>query len=108
MADEGKGLALAIFGIVAVIAIVGLVLLYAQARSVTGQGVSDYVGAFGRDSVRNLAWPGEGNPLWYQYGRDVPNEAQDFYYRAAFDPRWDNQGSAGAEVQAEPQGPSWR
>ncbi len=38
MADEGKGVALAILGVVAVIAVVGLVLLFLQAR-VTGKAI---------------------------------------------------------------------
>lgn len=49
MAEEGgKGVALAILGIVAVIAIVGLVLLFAQAK--TGQAAREYAfqgGQFG-------------------------------------------------------------
>ena len=65
MANEGKGIALVILGIVAVIAIVGLVLLFSQAKS-TGQaglGISRYppperiyTGQYGDYSGQNVPY----------------------------------------------------
>ncbi len=72
MADQHKGIALVILGIVAIIAVVGLVLLFMQGKSPTGEGV--YGGAIkqveypywiGRGVPRNIpgSIPGEGwNP----------------------------------------------
>ena len=66
MADEGKGLALAILGVVAVIAVVGLVLLFLQAR-VTGKA-TDQGGRFSVESTRLAGSPDfADNPqLWSQ------------------------------------------
>jgi hypothetical protein len=58
MAGEHKGIALVILGIVAVIAIVGLVLLFTQTKGPTGEGV--YGGA-----LKKVAYP-------YWTGRGVP------------------------------------
>src|SRR5574341_1000895 len=83
MADEHKGIALVILGIVAILAVVGLVLLFTQNKSATGQGI--YGGAIkgveypywvGRGVPRNLApqGPGQENPAWIPgttYGNDM-------------------------------------
>jgi hypothetical protein len=73
MADENKGVALAVLGIVAVLAIVGLVLLFTGAKQATGDVsvYGGYQGDFGRfvadptlqycteaDSLRGLCIPG--------------------------------------------------
>ena len=64
MADEHKGIALVILGIVAVIAVVGLVLLFVQSKDATGQGV--YGGAL--KQVQYPYWTGRGVP------RNVPEQ----------------------------------
>jgi hypothetical protein len=60
MADEHKGIALVILGIVAVLAIVGLVLLFTQnrAESATGEGI--YGGAI--KGIEYPLWTGRGVP----------------------------------------------
>ncbi|MBS3147261.1 hypothetical protein J4219_00080 [Candidatus Woesearchaeota archaeon] len=64
MADEQKSIALVILGIVAVIAVVGLVLLFVQGRNATGEGV--YGGAI--KQVEFPYWVGRGVP------RNIPGE----------------------------------
>jgi len=64
MADEHKSVALVILGIVAVIAIIGLVLLFVQGKAATGQGI--YGGAIKR--VEYPYWVGEGTP------RNIPGQ----------------------------------
>ena len=71
MADEHKGIALVILGIVAVIAIVGLVLLFTQAKGATGQGV--YGGAIKNQDFPN--WIGRGVPA--NIPGQVPGELWD-------------------------------
>jgi hypothetical protein len=66
MADEHKGIALVILGIVAVIAVVGLVLLFVQGKSATGEGV--YGGA-----LKKVAYP-------YWTGRGVPRNTPGVEY----------------------------
>ncbi len=58
MADEHKGIALVILGIVAILAIVGLVLLFTQNKSATGQGI--YGGAI--KGIEYPYWTGRGVP----------------------------------------------
>ena len=58
MADEHKGISLVILGIVAVIAVVGLVLLFTKAQSPTCEGI--YCGA-----MKQISFP-------YWVGRGVP------------------------------------
>src|SRR5574342_194589 len=58
MADEHKGIALVILGIVAVLAIVGLVLLFTQSKSATGEGI--YGGAI--KGIEYPNWVGRGVP----------------------------------------------
>ena len=58
MANENKGIALVILGIVAVIAIVGLILLFTQSKSATGQGI--YGGAI--KQIENPYWTARGVP----------------------------------------------
>ncbi len=59
MADERKGIALVILGIVAIIAIVGLVLLFTNAKKgATGQGI--YGGAM--KEISYPYWVGRGTP----------------------------------------------
>lgn len=57
MADEQKGIAMVILGIVAVIAVVGLVLLFTQSTA-TGQGI--YGGAI--KQIEYPDWVGRGVP----------------------------------------------
>lgn len=64
MADEHKGIALVILGIVAVLAIVGLVLLFTQSKSATGEGI--YGGAI--KGIEYPYWTGRGVP------RNIPGE----------------------------------
>ena len=64
MADEQKSIALVILGIVAVIAVVGLVLLFVQGKSATGEGV--YGGAI--KQVEFPYWVGRGTP------RNIPGD----------------------------------
>ncbi len=64
MAEGQKGIALVILGIVAVIAIVGLVLLFVQGKSATGEGV--YGGA-----LKQVPYP-------YWSGRGVPRNVPEF------------------------------
>lgn len=64
MANEHKGIALVILGIVAVIAIVGLVLMFVQGKSATGEGV--YGGA-----LKQVPYP-------YWTGRGVPRNVPEF------------------------------
>lgn len=69
MADEHKGIALVILGIVAVIAIVGLVLLFTgakQANEATGEGI--YGGA-----IKNVDFP-------YWVGRGTPRNVPEMQY----------------------------
>ncbi len=106
MADETKGVALAILGIVALIAVVGLVLLWMQART-TGQFASDpYQGQWGRIAYDNPNHNTEAN----QYTT---------YYRGAgVSTEWGNEGNYwdrsgrlsadSAESQAAPSSaPAW-
>lgn len=58
MANETRGIALVILGIVAVIAVVGLVLLFVQGKNATGEGI--YGGAI------------KGDPYPYWTKRGVP------------------------------------
>ncbi len=58
MADEHKGIALVILGIVAVIAIVGLVLMFVGGKSATGEGI--YGGAIKQVQYPN--WIARGVP----------------------------------------------
>ena len=58
MANEHKGIALVILGIVAVIAIVGLVLLFTGAKEATGNGI--YGGAI--KQIEYPDWVGRGVP----------------------------------------------
>jgi len=58
MANEHKGIALVILGIVAVIAIVGLVLLFTGVKQATGNGI--YGGAIKQIEYPN--WVGRGVP----------------------------------------------
>ncbi len=58
MAEEHKGIALVILGIVAILAIVGLVLLFTQSKSATGQGI--YGGAI--KGIEYPNWVGRGTP----------------------------------------------
>ncbi|MBI4918287.1 hypothetical protein HY837_00015 [archaeon] len=77
MADEGRGLALVILGIVAVIAVVGLVLLFVGARS-TGQATT--VGYYDPSGMGRFG----GSPVWetQTWGRDVAYPGgPDAYYR---------------------------
>lgn len=53
MADETKGVALAILGIVALIAVVGLVLLWMQARTTGQYATGIYEGQWGREGYDN-------------------------------------------------------
>ncbi len=111
MVDEGRGIALAILGIVAVIAVVGLVLLFSGAA---GQGV--YGGAMrqGESDIRPIGEepgrytspvvereggtyyqgrPGTDRPGW-EYARDAcPNDA----YRSA-----ENVASMGGRTDCVP------
>src|SRR3990172_5667778 len=64
MAEGQKGIALVILGIVAVIAIVGLVLLFVQGKNATGEGV--YGGA-----LKQVPYP-------YWSGRGVPRNVPEF------------------------------
>ncbi|MEM3154993.1 MAG: hypothetical protein QW165_05540 [Candidatus Woesearchaeota archaeon] len=64
MAEEHKGIALVILGIVAVLAIVGLVLLFTQRNVATGKGI--YGGAI--KGVEYPNWVGRGVP------RNIPGE----------------------------------
>lgn len=88
MAEEGKGLALAILGIVAVIAIVGLVLLFTSART-TGKVVAGpNVGDWGRMStVANTDY--------------TPTDQQGYetYYRDAYPPRVRAEDASSAESE---------
>lgn len=74
MADEHKGIAMVILGIVAVIAIVGLVLLFVGGKKATGEGV--YGGAI--KQVSYPYWQGRGVPMG---GRE--DEFRDMNYRQA-------------------------
>ncbi len=58
MADEHKGISLVILGVVAIIAIVGLVLMFVRNNAVTGEGV--YGGAI--KQVAYPDWVGRGTP----------------------------------------------
>ena len=58
MADEQKNVALVLLGIVAVIAVVGLVLLFVQDRAATGEGI--YGGAI--KQVEYPYWTNRGTP----------------------------------------------
>lgn len=58
MAEEHKGIAMVILGVVAIIAIVGLVLLFVRGKSATGEGM--YGG-----EIKQVAYP-------YWVGRGVP------------------------------------
>lgn len=58
MADDHKGIALVILGIVAIIAVVGLVLLFVRAKGTTGEGI--YGGAMKQIAYPN--WVGRGVP----------------------------------------------
>lgn len=58
MADEHKGIALVILGVVAIIAIVGLVLLFVRNNTATGEGI--YGGAIKEVAFPN--WIGRGVP----------------------------------------------
>ena len=73
MAEEGKGVALAILGIVAVIAVVGLVLLFSNA---TGKGV--YGGEMYQSWDNPLRQPGESPG---RYTSPVPSSDGGTYYR---------------------------
>ncbi len=77
MADEGKGLALVILGIVAVIAVVGLVLLFVGARP-TGQ-VANTAGYYDPSGMGRFG----GSPVWetQTWGRDVgyPGNGEAYY-----------------------------
>ena len=78
MADEGKGVALAILGVVAVIAVVGLVLLFLQAK-VTGK-VTDQGGRYLVDAARLAGSPEfADNPQLYS--RDSVGLDSSNYYR---------------------------
>lgn len=57
-AKNQKGISMVILGIVAIIAIIGLVLLFTQSRSPTGEGV--YGGAIKQVQYPN--WIGRGTP----------------------------------------------
>lgn len=75
MAKENKGIALVILGIVAIIAIVGLVLLFTQNKSATGQGI--YGGAI--KEIENPYWVGRGVPrnvpeMQYASGQTTSND----------------------------------
>lgn len=76
MADEGRGLALVILGIVAVIAVVGLVLLFLGVRS-TGQATT--VGYYDPSGMGRFG----GSPVWetQTWGRDVayPGNGEAYY-----------------------------
>ena len=101
MADEGKGLALAILGVVAVIAVVGLVLLFLQAR-VTGNAI-DEGGRWTVEAKRLAGSPDFANnpQLW---GRDSVGADSDNYYRAENAPtpvRGDLGGRADASHDAQ-------
>jgi hypothetical protein len=70
MAEEGKGIALAILGIVAVIAVVGLVLLF---KGAIGQGV--YGGhVLTGDTGPGFQYLGEGAYVSQQRGECLSNE----------------------------------
>ncbi len=58
MADDHKGIALVILGIVAIIAVVGLVLLFVGTKGATGEGI--YGGAMKKIAYPN--WVGRGVP----------------------------------------------
>jgi hypothetical protein len=77
MAEEGKGIALAILGIVAVIAVVGLVLLFKGATGqFAGGGVNDPK-IYTRDSFIDVEYPA-GDVEDPQYG----------YYYNTYEGRW--------------------
>ena len=72
MAEEGKGVALAILGIVAVIAVVGLVLLFTNA---TGKGIYGGQMRQGESIIRPVGEePG-------RYTSPVPEDEGGTYYR---------------------------
>jgi hypothetical protein len=73
MAEEGKGIALVILGIVAVIAVVGLVLLF---KSATGMGL--YGGELTRVPGVDLYEKGESVP---RYTKAVPETEGGTYYQ---------------------------
>ena len=58
MAEEHRGIAMVILGVVAVIAVVGLVLMFVQGKAATGQGI--YGGAI--KYVEYPYWTGRGVP----------------------------------------------
>ena len=86
MAEEGKGLALAILGIVAVIAIVGLVLLFTSARATGKLAAAPNVGDWGRmSSAANTDY------------QPTDNQAYSTYYRDAFPPQYRAEDASAAE-----------
>ena len=70
MADQHKGIALVILGIVAIIAVVGLVLLFMRGSTPTGEGV--YGGAIKQVQYPN--WIGRGTPRNMPQTNGVPGE----------------------------------
>ncbi len=88
MAEEGKGLALAILGIVAVIAIVGLVLLFTSAKATGKVSAAPNVGDWGRMST-------SANTDY----TPTDNQAYSAYYREAFPPQVRAQDAGAAEEE---------
>ncbi len=86
MAEEGKGLALAILGIVAVIAIVGLVLLFTSAKATGKVTAAPNVGDWGRMST-------SANTDY----TPTDQQAYDEYYRDAWPPRYRAEDASSAE-----------
>jgi hypothetical protein len=58
MAKEHKGIAMVILGVIAIVAIVGLILLFVNGKNATGQGI--YGGAI--KQVSYPYWEGRGTP----------------------------------------------
>ncbi len=91
MAEEGKGVALAILGIVAVIAVVGLVLLFKGATGRMSEGGPGDAKLYTRESIISHSYgASEENPYAYRNYETWGGVSQDRYGKPGWSGAWDD------------------